>query len=321
MSVSAERLVVAAGGGRPDADARLFEQRRRRTAGRPRPRHPCWRCRRRSRDRRGASGRRALRGTARRNSASFRQGMTTVTRGCRDTASPYRWGCRAPGGTRRRARLSSCRVRRTVGSARIAGRMEVAREGCGSCPRTRPRGTTCRRSSPAPRAVASASGSASATTTGGGCRNRSAPRSCARRPTATTRARPRRSASSRMSTTSRPGGARSMCAESTDACAAPPCRGRTATKTRTTSRSGRSRASSSRGVIRHQGLTYPLVAAAVEHARARGATAIEGYPLVTGGRQVIWDEMSVGPLGPFLAAGFEEVSHPTKRRVVMRLEL
>jgi GNAT superfamily N-acetyltransferase len=72
---------------------------------------------------------------------------------------------------------------------------------------------------------------------------------------------------------------------------------------------------------RGQGLTYPLVAAAVEHARARGAAAIEGYPMVTGGREVIWDEMNVGPVGPFVAAGFEEVSQPTKRRVVMRLEL
>lgn len=71
---------------------------------------------------------------------------------------------------------------------------------------------------------------------------------------------------------------------------------------------------------RGQGLTYPLVAAAVEHARARGAAAIEGYPMLTGGSQVIWDEMSVGSIGPFLAAGFTEVSHPTKRRVVMRLE-
>ena len=72
--------------------------------------------------------------------------------------------------------------------------------------------------------------------------------------------------------------------------------------------------------FRHQGLTYPLVAAAVEHARARGAAAIEGYPLLTEGKEVSWDEMSVGAVGPFLAAGFEEVSHPTKRRVVMRLQ-
>lgn len=72
--------------------------------------------------------------------------------------------------------------------------------------------------------------------------------------------------------------------------------------------------------FRHQGLTYPLVAAAVEHARSRGAVAIEGYPLLTEGKEITWDELSVGPLGPFLAAGFREVTHPTKRRVVMRLD-
>ncbi|WP_404432405.1 GNAT family N-acetyltransferase [Microbacterium lacus] len=73
--------------------------------------------------------------------------------------------------------------------------------------------------------------------------------------------------------------------------------------------------------FRGRGLTYPLVAAAVEHARARGASAIEGYPLLTAGSKVTWDELSIGPLGPFVAAGFTEVSHPTKRRVVMRLAL
>jgi len=69
---------------------------------------------------------------------------------------------------------------------------------------------------------------------------------------------------------------------------------------------------------RGQGLTYPLVAAAAEYARDRGATAVEGYPMLTAGRKVIWDELSVGPVGPFLAAGFREVSHPTTRRLVMR---
>lgn len=49
----------------------------------------------------------------------------------------------------------------------------------------------------------------------------------------------------------------------------------------------------------HRGrrLTYPLVAAAVEHARARGA------------------------VGPFIAAGFAEITHPTERRLVMRIDL
>lgn len=73
--------------------------------------------------------------------------------------------------------------------------------------------------------------------------------------------------------------------------------------------------------FRGRGLTYALVAAAVEHARERGARAIEGYPMLTGGAEVTWDELSVGPVGPFRAAGFREVSHPTKRRVVMRLDL
>ncbi len=73
--------------------------------------------------------------------------------------------------------------------------------------------------------------------------------------------------------------------------------------------------------FRGRGYTYDLVAAAVAHARARGAEAIEGYPMVTGGAEVTWNEMSVGAVGPFAAAGFVEVSHPTKRRLVMRLEL
>lgn len=73
--------------------------------------------------------------------------------------------------------------------------------------------------------------------------------------------------------------------------------------------------------FRGRGLTHPLVAAAVEHARARGASAIEGYPMLTGGSTVSWGEMNVGSVGAFAAAGFSEVSHPTTRRVVMRLEL
>lgn len=73
--------------------------------------------------------------------------------------------------------------------------------------------------------------------------------------------------------------------------------------------------------FRGRGLTYPLIAAAVDHARSRGGSAIEGYPMLTGGAKVTWGEMSVGAVGPFLAAGFVEVSHPTTRRVVMRREL
>jgi ribosomal protein S18 acetylase RimI-like enzyme len=73
---------------------------------------------------------------------------------------------------------------------------------------------------------------------------------------------------------------------------------------------------------RGQGLTRPLAAAAAEHAQAHGAKAVEGYPMVPKpGQAVSWGEMNVGSRNAFVAAGFREVSHPTARRVVMRLDL
>ena len=72
---------------------------------------------------------------------------------------------------------------------------------------------------------------------------------------------------------------------------------------------------------RHRGITYALARAAVDHAQERGARAIEGYPMITRPGQVItWDEMHVGNRRIFAAAGFTEVSHPTPRRVVMRID-
>jgi hypothetical protein len=38
------------------------------------------------------------------------------------------------------------------------------------------------------------------------------------------------------------------------------------------------------------------------------------------GQEVIWDEVLVGTRSIFAAAGFAEVSHPTPRRVVMRID-
>jgi GNAT superfamily N-acetyltransferase len=73
---------------------------------------------------------------------------------------------------------------------------------------------------------------------------------------------------------------------------------------------------------RGQALTRPLAQAAVEYARAHGAKAVEGYPMVPRpGHNVSWGEMNVGSRSTFLAAGLREVSQPTTRRVVMRLEL
>lgn len=73
---------------------------------------------------------------------------------------------------------------------------------------------------------------------------------------------------------------------------------------------------------RGQGLIRPLAAAAVAYARAHGARAVEGYPMVPKpGQTVSWGEMNVGSRGAFAAAGLRDVSRPTTRRVVMRLDL
>jgi GNAT superfamily N-acetyltransferase len=77
-----------------------------------------------------------------------------------------------------------------------------------------------------------------------------------------------------------------------------------------------------RSGYRGQGLTRPLATAAVQYAQAHGAKAVEGYPMIPKpGQNVSWGEMNVGSRTTFLAAGFREVSHPTTRRVVMRLDL
>ena len=72
---------------------------------------------------------------------------------------------------------------------------------------------------------------------------------------------------------------------------------------------------------RGRGLTYPLARAAVEFARERGARAVEAYAMITQpGKEITWGELHVGARQVFHDAGFEEVSHPTVRRVVMRLD-
>jgi len=72
---------------------------------------------------------------------------------------------------------------------------------------------------------------------------------------------------------------------------------------------------------RGRGLTYLLARAAVDFARERGAEALEGYPMITQpGREITWGEVHVGTRQVFEAAGFKEVSHPTLRRVVMRID-
>lgn len=76
-----------------------------------------------------------------------------------------------------------------------------------------------------------------------------------------------------------------------------------------------------RAGYRKQGVSYALARAAVDFARERNARALEAYPMITEpGPDVTWGELSVGTVGVFAAAGLKEVTQPTPRRVVMRID-
>lgn len=76
-----------------------------------------------------------------------------------------------------------------------------------------------------------------------------------------------------------------------------------------------------RAGYRRRRVSYALARAAVDFARERGARALEGYPMLTEpGKEITWGELHVGSRSIFEAAGFTEVSHPTPRRVVMRID-
>jgi GNAT superfamily N-acetyltransferase len=73
--------------------------------------------------------------------------------------------------------------------------------------------------------------------------------------------------------------------------------------------------------FRNRGVSAALVAAAVDFARGRGARALEGYPMITlPGQNITWGELFVGSRNSFADAGFREVTRPTLRRVVMRID-
>jgi GNAT superfamily N-acetyltransferase len=72
---------------------------------------------------------------------------------------------------------------------------------------------------------------------------------------------------------------------------------------------------------RKRGITYALAAATVSFARDQGARALEAYPMITSpGKEITWGELHVGSRQVFADAGFTEVSHPSPRRVVMRMD-
>jgi GNAT superfamily N-acetyltransferase len=73
-----------------------------------------------------------------------------------------------------------------------------------------------------------------------------------------------------------------------------------------------------RAGFRKRGVSRALARAAVGFARDHGARAIEGYPITT--KEVIQEELHVGTVSVFADAGFAEVSHPTPRRLVMRID-
>jgi GNAT superfamily N-acetyltransferase len=68
-----------------------------------------------------------------------------------------------------------------------------------------------------------------------------------------------------------------------------------------------------RAGFRRRGISKALARAAVAFARQRGARALEGYPHLS-------EFGHVGTPSIFAAAGFVEVSKPTPRRIVMRID-
>jgi GNAT superfamily N-acetyltransferase len=73
--------------------------------------------------------------------------------------------------------------------------------------------------------------------------------------------------------------------------------------------------------FRRRGVSRALARATVDFARQRGARALEGYPIVVQpGQEFTWGELFVGSRSVFADAGFTEVSRPTGRRAVMRID-
>jgi GNAT superfamily N-acetyltransferase len=76
-----------------------------------------------------------------------------------------------------------------------------------------------------------------------------------------------------------------------------------------------------RSGFRRRGVSRALAAATPGFARARGARAIEGYPMISQpGQEITWNELYRGSRSIFADAGYTEVSRPTLRRVVMRID-
>jgi GNAT superfamily N-acetyltransferase len=66
--------------------------------------------------------------------------------------------------------------------------------------------------------------------------------------------------------------------------------------------------------FRRRGLMHDLLDGAVEHARAMGATVVEGYPVEPDGGRIDQTSAYVGTVGLFEAHGFERVQRTSGRR-------
>lgn len=73
--------------------------------------------------------------------------------------------------------------------------------------------------------------------------------------------------------------------------------------------------------FRRRGLTVRLLKAAADHARRRGATMLEGYPVEPGKGRMADAWVFTGLASAFLRAGFREVARPSRTRPIMRRAL
>ncbi|MFV0320603.1 MAG: GNAT family N-acetyltransferase [Microbacterium sp.] len=69
------------------------------------------------------------------------------------------------------------------------------------------------------------------------------------------------------------------------------------------------------------GLTAPLLDAAVAHARESGARLVEACPIDTAVTRTPVNDLFVGVLASFLAAGFHEVARPRPDRAIVAYDL
>ena len=69
---------------------------------------------------------------------------------------------------------------------------------------------------------------------------------------------------------------------------------------------------------RGRGMTRLLIEAAVEYARANGATVVEAYPTAPRGKKLAPVSSFMGVPAVFRDAGFEECARPSAAKVIMR---